>query len=143
MGGRVAVNNDFAEVLVRGQKLVSYPKKVDFTLPCEFHVRSHAGMHKEKVPAREGGLQVPEKTKMGLWHRVVKRCLQFSDLFSAHQLFRRNPVGQKGFKTAQAHPLIEQTAIGQTLDCDQFVVPSEEHAFVCLRVQDQTVDCLA
>src|ERR1700674_3330220 len=97
-------------------------------------------MREEEIAARERGLQVPKKAKMRRWQRAVKGRLKLDNRLAACQGFSRHPVRDQGLQAAQTQPLIEQTAIAQTSDRDQFMVALEEYGFVRRPMFDQPID---
>lgn len=80
---------------------------------------------------------------MCLWQRVVKGRLEFGNLLSVWLAFSRHPVGDQGFSAAQTQPLIEQTAITQAFDRDQFMVALQEYRLMRLSMFDQSIDRFA
>src|ERR1700716_3115833 len=100
-------------------------------------------MSKEEIAARERVLQISKKAKMRLRQRAVKGRLELGNLLAVCQGFSGHPIRDQGFQATQTQPLIEQTAIAQAFDRDQFMVSLQEYGFMRRPMFDQSIDRFA
>src|SRR3977135_2671596 len=100
-------------------------------------------MSKEEIAARERVLQISKKAKMRLRQRAVKGRLELGNLLAVCQGFSGHPIRDQGFQAPQTQPLIEQTAIAQAFDRDQFMVALQEYGFMRRPMFDQSIDGFA
>jgi len=138
----VPVNDDFSEIILGEQKILSNPEQICLILIFEGDARSDTGVNKKEIAAEEPSAQGGQEDVVGLGEDVGERPGD-PFLFVLIEIWlRHNPVGQQGLHSAEFPPLLQHHWIMEELGQNRLVVPFQIDRLVKQAPVDQTVDDL-
>ena len=109
---RMSMDDDFLERLLMQKKILPDPEKIRVALRIERNMRTHTGVDKEKIPERQGDMQVLKKSQMRLRHCALQGRRDLRAFVSAWLHRWTQTVGHQSRQGAEAAPVSQNPGGG-------------------------------